>query len=180
MRPLSLIPVLLFAALFALLGYRLFLVGQGETPDMIPSVLIGKPMPDFRLPPQEPGRPEVTSDAIRGKITLINFFASWCAPCRVEHPSLVALARDKRIQLIGIAYKDRPNDLRDWLQRQGNPYDAIGLDDDGRVAIEFGVYGIPESYLIDRDGRIRFKQTGPFSESNIAEKLIPLIEKLSR
>lgn len=180
MRPLFLIPILLFAALFALLGYRLFLVGKGETPDVIPSVMIGKPMPDFRLPPLWPDQPEMTPEAVRGQVTLINFFASWCAPCRAEHPYLTALARDGGIRLIGIAYKDRPDDAKDWLRRLGDPYDAIGVDGDGRAAIEFGVYGVPESYLIDRDGRIRFKQTGPFSEADIAEKLIPLIEELSR
>lgn len=180
MRPLAIIPILLFLALAGVLGYRLLLVEQGNTPDLIPSVLIDKPAPAFALPGIEPGQAGLALADIEGKVALVNFFASWCVPCRIEHPLLAGLARTPGLTLVGINYKDKPEDAGPWLKRLGNPFAAIGADREGRVAIDFGVYGVPESYLIDREGRIRYKQVGPLSEAAIKDTILPLVAELNR
>lgn len=151
---------------------------------VIPSVLIGKSAPDLDLLPLEgligDGQqvPALTSAVVEGKVTLVNVWASWCVPCRAEHPLLMALAQDERINLVGINYKDQtPNALR-FLGELGNPYAAVGVDPRGVAAIDWGVYGIPETYLLDRDGKIVFKQIGPFSPDSIREGLLPEIEKV--
>ena len=140
--------------------------------------MISKPAPEFDLPPLVLDRPGLKLGDLKGKVTLVNFFASWCVPCRVEHPLLSQLA--DRVNLVGVAYKDKPEDSRAWLSRLGDPYKALAMDRDGRVGIDFGVYGVPESYLIDKNGVIRFKQTGPFSPDDIAQKLIPMLAELQK
>jgi DsbE subfamily thiol:disulfide oxidoreductase len=178
------VPFAVFAVLVAFFGWRLVLITRGDAPNLIPSVMIDKPAPGFDLPPLVLDRPGAASDALSGKVTLINFFSSWCIPCRAEHPLLVDMMnRDGvkgRLRLVGIDYKDKPEDGRGWLARLGDPYDALGMDRDGRVGIDFGVYGVPESYLIDRQGRIRYKQVGPFTPEDIQEKLLPLLAELSK
>lgn len=149
----------------------------------IPSVLIGTQAPALDLPPLEglvrDGQqvPALSTALVEGKVTLVNVWASWCVPCRAEHPLLMALARDERINLVGINYKDKtPNALR-FLGELGNPYAAVGVDPNGISAIDWGVYGIPETYLLDRNGVITFKQIGPFSPDTIRDELLPQIEK---
>lgn len=180
----TLLPLGVFLVLVAFFGWRLVLITKGDAPNMIPSVMIDKPAPGFDLPPLVLDRPGLKSTDLGGKVTLVNFFSSWCIPCRSEHPLLVDLMGQSsvkgRLQLVGIDYKDKPEDGRGWLSRLGNPYDAIAMDRDGRVGIDFGVYGVPESYLIDRQGRIRYKQVGPFTPDDIREKLMPLVAELNK
>jgi len=173
------LPFWIFLALVAVFAYRLLLVDEGNTPDLIPSVMVGKPAPRFELPPLlEGGKVFQTSD-LKGKVTLVNFFASWCIPCRAEHKYLYALT-DSGIVLVGVAYKNDPNDTRDWLENYGNPYTQLVVDREGITAIDFGVYGVPESYLIDKQGIIRFKQTGPITPYVIEKQLLPMIRELNK
>jgi DsbE subfamily thiol:disulfide oxidoreductase len=178
-RFLPLLPVLVFLVLVGFFVRRLELIREGQTPDIIPSVMINRPMPDFRLASLTEGKPDVSAAGLKGRVVLIDIFASWCLPCRVEHP-LLAEIKKAGIDLIGINYKDKPQNARGWLQEMGDPYDAIGMDGDGRVAIDFGTYGVPESYLIDKQGVIRFKQIGPLTEDVIRDKLLPLAKELGK
>jgi cytochrome c biogenesis protein CcmG/thiol:disulfide interchange protein DsbE len=118
-------------------------------------------VPAFALEPLDPAAPILDSASIAGEIVLVNFFASWCVPCRVEHPLLQRLARDEGLAIYGIVYKDEPAAIRRWLDDLGNPYAAVAIDPASRTAIDFGVYGVPETYVIDGDGRIRFRFAGP-------------------
>jgi cytochrome c-type biogenesis protein CcmF len=172
-----LVPLLGFAVVVGFFAWRIYLIKQGEAPDLIPSVMINKPAPEFDLPPLLPGQPRFTTAALQGKVTLVNFFASWCIPCREEHPALPEVTRAGMV-LIGIDYKDEPAAATAWLDELGNPYRLIAVDAQGRTGINFGVYGVPESYLIDKHGIIRFKQTGPLTQDIIDGQLIPLAEKL--
>ncbi|MDE2184475.1 MAG: heme lyase CcmF/NrfE family subunit [Alphaproteobacteria bacterium] len=171
-----LIPFLVFAVLVGIFLYRLHLVEEGFAPNLIPSVMINKAAPSFDLPPLVDGLPGVKTSDLKGHVTLVNFFASWCGPCREDHPMLSQIPGN--IRLVGISYKDRAEDAKAWLAELGNPYKAIGVDAHGQTGINFGVYGVPESYLIDKNGVIRFKQTGPLTPEIIRDKLIPLAEKL--
>ncbi len=173
------VPVLAFVGLAGIFVYRLYLAEEGFTPDLIPSVLINRAAPAFDLPPLFDGKPGLKTADLRGKVTLVNFFASWCAPCREEHPVLSQITK-AGIILVGINYKDRPQDATAWLTELGNPYNLIATDFKGSAGIDFGVYGVPESYLIDKQGVIRFKQTGPLTPDDIKNKLIPLAEKLNK
>ena len=173
------LPMAIFLTLVGFFFYRLVLIEKGNTPNMIPSVMINRPVPVFALPSLITGKPPVASAALKGKVTLIDVFASWCVPCRVEHP-LLASIKEAGIALVGINYKDRPEDALLWLEKLGNPYDAIASDRDGRVAIDFGVYGVPESYLIDKQGVIHFKQTGPLTPEDIRDRLLPLAKELNK
>jgi cytochrome c biogenesis protein CcmG, thiol:disulfide interchange protein DsbE len=176
---LVLLPLIAFIAVAAL-----FYVGlkQGD-PSLLPSALIGKPMPKTDLPPipglDRDGKPVPgLNDAMfKDKVTLVNVWASWCIPCHDEVPFLEALSRDKRVQLVGINYKDAPGDARRFLGRYGNPYAASGADRSGRESINWGVYGVPETYLIGRDGRVHYKLVGPITADNLAATLEPQIEK---
>lgn len=173
------LPVTVFLVLVGFLAYRLQLINNGNMPNMIPSVMIDRPMPLFDLPSLIEGKPALTSESLKGRVTLIDVFASWCVPCRAEHPYLSEIKKSGLV-LIGINYKDKPKDALVWLEKLGNPYDAIGSDLDGRVGIDFGVYGVPESYLIDKQGIIRFKQTGPLTPEDIQNNLLPLIKELNK
>ena len=168
----------MFLILAGMFYWRIVMMERGDMPNNIPSPMISKPAPEFDLPPLVLDRPGLKLGDLKGKVTLVNFFASWCVPCRVEHPLLSQLA--DRVNLVGVAYKDKPEDSRAWLSRLGDPYKALAMDRDGRVGIDFGVYGVPESYLIDKNGVIRFKQTGPFSPDDIAQKLIPMLAELQK
>jgi DsbE subfamily thiol:disulfide oxidoreductase len=166
------VPLLGFAVLAGFFIWRLHLVEEGIAPNLIPSVLIDRPAPTFDLPPLLAGERGFKTADLRGKVTLINFFASWCVACREEHPYLPQIVK-AGIVLVGIDYKDRPQDARAWLAELGNPYPNIAVDAHGRTGIDFGVYGMPESYLIDKRGVIRFKQTGPLTPDIINNQLIP-------
>jgi DsbE subfamily thiol:disulfide oxidoreductase len=179
MRILFLIPIVIFSALIGFFAFRLILIERGDTPDKIPSVMIGKPAPTFDLPALLPPKPGLKTDDLQGKVTLINFFMPGCAPCRAEHPLLMEMAgHDAR--LAGINFKSKPADAEAWLQKVGNPYDAIGSDEGNKTAIDFGVYGVPETYLIDKHGIIRFKQIGPLTPDIVRDKLLPMMKELNR
>jgi cytochrome c biogenesis protein CcmG/thiol:disulfide interchange protein DsbE len=176
-RLLYLLPAIVFAALIAYLAQRL---QSDRDVRVLPSALIDKPAPAFALPPLLEGGAGLTAADLRGQVSLVNFFASWCVPCRAEHPLLMRLAREEGLPVNGIAYKDRPDDARAFLDELGNPFARIGADLDGRTAIEFGVYGVPETYLVDREGRIRFRHVGPLTPEAIARDLLPLAAELAR
>jgi cytochrome c biogenesis protein CcmG, thiol:disulfide interchange protein DsbE len=171
---LYLLPVALFTALLA--G---FYVGLGRNPDVLPSPLIDKPAPQFALPPLKPGEKGLTTADLKGHVSIVNAFASWCAPCRQEHAVLNALAATKRAPIYGIDYKDQPKVARAWIAELGDPYTRIGADD-GRVGIEWGVYGVPETYIVDKAGRIRYKHVGPLSEADLQRAILPLIARLEK
>lgn len=176
---LVLLPLVLFAALAALFYVRL---GAGD-PSKIPSALIGRPAPQTVLPALEgltrdgAPVPGLDPDDFKGKVSIVNVFASWCVPCHDEAPLLIKLAEDKRIRMVGINYKDAAGNARRFLGRHGNPFDAVGTDANGRGAIEWGVYGVPETFIVGRDGRIAHKLVGPVTETNLETVLKPEIEK---
>ncbi|HEY6024404.1 MAG TPA: DsbE family thiol:disulfide interchange protein [Pseudolabrys sp.] len=179
---LILLPLVAFIALAALFLYRL---GTGD-PSVLPSALIGHPAPVTDLPPL-PGLelngkpiPGLSNATFQGAVTLVNVWASWCVPCRDEVPFLDQLSKDQRIQLVGINYKDAPDDARRFLNRFGNPFVATGRDTSGRTSIDWGVYGVPETFLIGRDGRIAYKLVGPITAENLARTLEPEIAKALR
>lgn len=178
---LVLLPLVVFAALAALFLFQLTLGGD---PQKIPSALINKPAPDFTLQPVEGLLADGTQVPgfgradLAGKVSVVNVFASWCVPCRQEHPLLEDLARVDGIQLLGINYKDKPENARRFLGSLGNPYDRIGADDAGRTAIEWGVYGVPETFIVDAKGMIRYKFIGPLSPSSYREVFLPELQKV--
>lgn len=178
---LALIPLVVFAGFAAIAGKMLYEQDvNGKDVSTIPSALIGKHAPTLALPPLEGSQvPALTDAAIKGKLTLVNVFASWCVPCRQEHPMLKELAKDSRITLVGINYKDRNDNALRFLGELGNPYSAIGVDPKGQAAIDWGVYGIPETYLVAPDGTILYKRVGPFDERSVTQELLPAIEKAS-
>jgi cytochrome c-type biogenesis protein CcmF len=171
------LPAVAFLALIGVFFWRLNQTGEGDTPNLVPSVLIGKPAPSFDRPPLYPGKPGFKTSDLKGHVTLVNFFASWCVPCRVEHPMLGLVAKSG-ITVVGIAYKDKPEAAQSLLAELGNPYARVVTDAGGRTGIDFGVYGVPESYLIDKNGIIRFKATGPLTEDMLKTSILPLSEKL--
>jgi cytochrome c biogenesis protein CcmG/thiol:disulfide interchange protein DsbE len=178
-RILTLVPLAVFLALTGLFLVRLF---SGD-PGRIPSALIGHPVPATDLPPvpglerDGKGIPGIAAADFRGRVTLVNVWASWCVPCHDEAPFLLDLAGDTRIRLVGINYKDQPDNARRFLNRYGNPFAAAGADHNGRAAIEWGVYGVPETFLVGRDGRIAYKLVGPIDAENFAKQVKPQIEK---
>ncbi|MEA2952603.1 MAG: cytochrome c biosis protein CcmG, thiol:disulfide interchange protein DsbE [Alphaproteobacteria bacterium] len=173
------LPLVLFLALAALFYFRL---GVGD-PGNIPSALIGRPVPETNLPPlsglEREGQPVpgITPSLFQGGVTLVNVWASWCVPCHDEAPLLQQLSQDKRIQIVGIDYKDVADNARRFLGRYGNPFAAMGTDASGRASIEWGVYGVPETYVVSRDGRIAFKLIGPITPENLNRQVKPEIEK---
>jgi cytochrome c biogenesis protein CcmG, thiol:disulfide interchange protein DsbE len=164
-------------ALFLLVGTFLA-IGLTRDPGTLPSALVGKPAPEFALPPL-PGRdPEgLTRADLGGEPMLVNVFASWCVPCRIEHPVLNRLA-EQGVPIHGINYKDRPEDAEAWLAELGDPFRRVGTDRDGRVAIEWGVYGVPETFVVDKDGRIAHRHVGPLQPRDLERTILPLLEKL--
>ncbi len=175
-RLLFLLPLLVFLALAAVFLMQLF---SGRDTSLVPSALIGRDAPQTDLPPLEGmSLLGLSSNAFAGKITLVNVWGSWCLPCRQEHPLLMQLARDERFVIAGLNYKDKPENARRFLGDLGNPYDAIGVDQNGRAAIDWGVYGVPETFLVGPEGRIRYKHVGPFTPESVQNDLMPEIEKL--
>jgi cytochrome c biogenesis protein CcmG/thiol:disulfide interchange protein DsbE len=178
-RLLMALPLIVFAGLAVLFWLRL---GSGD-PSRIPSALIGHPAPQITLPPlagltadgaQVPG---LDPQMFKGKVSIVNVWASWCAPCHDEAPLFTVLAADKRLQLVGINYKDAPDNARRFLGRYGNPYGVVGVDGNGRAAIEWGVYGVPETFIVGRAGTIVYKLVGPVTPENIDIVLKPEIDK---
>lgn len=176
-RSLALVPVLLFASLAFILWWGLY-----GNPRDVPSTMIGRPVPAFQLPELAgAGVPGFAAADLKGKgVLLVNVFASWCVPCREEHPLLMQLSTRGDIRLYGINNKDRPEDAMRFLTRLGQPFAAIGTDGSGRVSIDWGVYGVPESFIVDNDGIIRFKWIGPMTPESIEKVIVPEIEKAKK
>lgn len=168
--------ILPLTAFVALLAY--FSIGLQRDPSRIPSVLIDKPAPQFDLPAIEGRDVGFSTDDLKGEVSLVNFFGSWCVSCRIEHPLLMQLAQEGEIPIYGIDWKDPPGAGAAWLERHGDPYTLIGDDADGRVAIDFGITGAPETFIIDRSGRIRYKYAGPITPQIWEQDLLPIIRKL--
>lgn len=174
-RILFLLPLAMFLALSAVFLMQLF---SGRDTSLVPSALIGKPAPQTELAPLEgSGLPGLSTADFAGKVTLVNVWGSWCVPCRQEHPLLMQLAQDERFELAGLNYKDKPENARRFLGDLGNPFDRIGVDASGRTAIDWGVYGVPETFLVGPDGTIRYKHVGPFTPESIRDDLMPAVEK---
>ena len=169
------IPLLVFLLMAVFLG-----IGLTMNPRDIPSPLIGKMVPEFSLPPVKGGTLGLASADLRGEVSVVNVFASWCVACREEHPILMGIKKKGIVPLHGLNYKDKPDDARAWLDEMGDPYTRIGADIAGRVAIDWGVYGVPETFVIDRDGRIAYKHIGAVTPEVLRDKLIPLIRKLQQ
>ena len=177
-RPSTAIPAAVFALLAAVFGFYLHQIGTGEkNAAQVPSVLIGKPAPEFDLPPIEGMDGGLKTADLQGRVAMVNVFASWCPPCRQEHPLLMRLAR-AGVPIYGINIKDKPKDARAFLRRLGNPYRRIGADLSGRVSIDWGVYGYPETFILDRTGRVRYKHVGPILARDLETRIVPLLKKL--
>lgn len=166
-------PVIVFVALAGLLGW-----GLNRDPREIPSTMIGKPVPQFSLPPVK-GRTLGLSDAdLKGEVSLVNVFASWCVACREEHPLLLKLKTDGVVPIHGLDYKDPPDDAARWLNTFGDPYTRTAADLNGRVSIDWGVYGVPETFVIGKDGRIAYKHIGPLTQEVLDRTILPLVTRL--
>ena len=167
------VPVALFAALAVALG-----IGLGRDPSVLPSALLGKSAPEFDLPAVPGFGPGLSNETLKGQVSLVNVFASWCVSCLIEHPLLVELHEAGDIAVYGLNYKDAPEDAAAWLTKYGNPYDATGADSDGRVGIEWGVYGVPETFVVDSEGRIVYKYIGPVTREAWQNNILPIIQEL--
>ena len=171
-----LLALLPLVALVALLG--VFALNINRDPSLIQSVLIDKPAPQFALPAVDgTGVPGFDTAALAGEVTVVNVFASWCIPCRDEHPVLEALKSQTGVRLFGMNQKDAPENAVAFLTELGNPYDAIGADGNGRASIDWGVYGVPETFIVDAKGVIRFKHVGPLGMDDLASEIIPAIDR---
>jgi cytochrome c biogenesis protein CcmG, thiol:disulfide interchange protein DsbE len=169
------LPLAVFVVLVGFLYAGLF-----RDPREIPSPLVGKPAPQFTLAQlHEPAKSLGTAD-LKGKVWLLNVWASWCVSCRVEHPLLMEMAKANVVPLIGLNYKDRNAEGKAWLAEHGNPYTASVVDADGRVGIDWGVYGVPETFVVDKQGVIRYKQIGPVTAEALERRILPLVRELQR
>lgn len=169
-----LLPLALFAVVVGFLA-----VGLGLNPREVPSPLIGKPAPDFALPRLDDPQRVVRRDELLGQVWMLNVWASWCTPCREEHPIVIDVARRGLAPVYGLNYKDNRAAALQWLAGLGDPYRATLFDVDGRVGIDFGVYGVPETFVIDREGIVRFKHTGPLTPAVVRERIEPLLRDLN-
>jgi cytochrome c biogenesis protein CcmG/thiol:disulfide interchange protein DsbE len=172
-RLLLALPATGFVALAGMFAWEL-----SRDPSTLPSTLIGRTVPEFSLPPVEGRTLGLSSGDLKGKVSLVNFFASWCVPCRVEHPLFLDLHKKGAVPIHGINYKDRPEDAARWLNQRGDPYTRTGADLDGRVGIDWGVYGLPETFVIDAGGRIAYKHIGVLTEQALAGTILPLVDEL--
>jgi cytochrome c biogenesis protein CcmG/thiol:disulfide interchange protein DsbE len=170
-----LLPLGVFILLLVFLG-----VGLNLNPHEVPSPLIGKPAPAFNLPALDNPAATFAQKDMLGKVWLLNVWASWCVACREEHPLLVEFSRTGAVPIVGLDYKDARVDGMRWLQDMGNPYQTVAFDAEGRVGIDYGVYGVPETYVIDRQGVIRYKQIGPITPEILRDKVMPLVKELQK
>ena len=168
-----LLPLVIFAVVVGFLA-----VGLTLNPREVPSPLVGKPAPDFSLPQLYDQEKVFSSKELIGKVWLLNFWASWCSGCKTEHPVLMQLAQSGAVPIYGMDYKDQREEALTWLRQWGNPYPVIAMDQSGRVGIDYGVYGVPETYVIDKQGVIRYKQIGPLDDDVVAKKILPLVKEL--
>jgi cytochrome c biogenesis protein CcmG/thiol:disulfide interchange protein DsbE len=175
-----LIPLIVLLALAGVLGKRLLDIEQGKDPSLIPTVLLDTPVPELNIPPL-PGRGEaLTTSDFKGQVSLVNIWGSWCVACLSEHPLLLAISEEGKIPVHGIAWRDEPDHSLAWLARHGDPYSKIGQDPRSEAAIAFGVMAAPETFIVDADGIIRFKQTGPITPEVWRDTMKPLIDELKR
>lgn len=166
-----LLPVVVLAAMVALFAYNI-----GRDPTRVPSPLIGKPAPAFDLATLAGTPTRMTVADLKGHPAVVNFFASWCVACKIEHPYLLQLARQDHVAIVGVDYKDDDTALRQWLEQHGDPYQTILLDHDGRMGIDWGVYGVPETFVLDAAGVIRYKQIGPMTPDDWRRHVQPLLQ----
>lgn len=176
-RPLFLLPLLLLAAFVVWISGPLL---SNRDSQALPSALVDKPLPAFALPALAGRADGVASTDFGGKPMLLNVFASWCMPCLAEHPVMTKLGKEDGIPVLAINYKDKPVDVLAWLRRNGDPYLRIGADPDGRTAIDLGVYGVPETFVIDKEGRIRHRHPGPLTPDIVDTKIRPLLAELAK
>ncbi|MGJ8534312.1 MAG: DsbE family thiol:disulfide interchange protein [Alphaproteobacteria bacterium] len=180
-RMLAFVPLLIFAGLAALFFIQL---SRGGGSNVVPSALIGAAVPQVELAALDGLKnsgvqvPGLSPDQMKGRVSIVNIWASWCAPCRAEHPILVELSEDERFQVIGINYKDKPSNALRFLGSLGNPYDIVGVDEDGRSSIEWGVYGVPETFIVDADGKIAHKHVGPLSTASMESSFMPALSEV--
>lgn len=167
------IPFTLFLVVVGFLA-----VGLRLNPREIPSPLVGKAAPVFSLPQLHEEGKTFSPSEMAGQVWLLNFWASWCGGCKTEHPVLMQLAKSGAVPIYGMDYKDKRDEALTWLRQWGNPYPIVGVDEVGRVGIDYGVYGVPETYVIDKQGVIRYKQIGPLNEEVLANKILPLVKEL--
>jgi len=167
------LPLAFFVVLAAVLG-----VGLSLNPREVPSPFIGRPAPAFSLPQLQDPALRLGAGELKGQVWMLNVWASWCAPCREEHPLLVSLAREQAVPIIGLNYKDDPRNAQEWLLRLGDPYKVSVIDRDGRAGIDYGVYGVPETFVIDRAGIVRFKHVGPLTQEVWTREVQPLLQQL--
>lgn len=175
LRVAFLIPIAIFLGLAVVLGW-----GLTRNPKEIPSALIGRPVPEFDLPAVRGRKLRLSSAKLKDEVSLVNVFASWCTACRYEHPLLMRLKAEGTVPIHGLNYKDKPADAAQWLDTLGDPYTRTGADRDGRVAIDWGVYGVPETFVVSAEGRIVHKHIGPITEKDLVETILPLVERLRR
>jgi cytochrome c biogenesis protein CcmG/thiol:disulfide interchange protein DsbE len=168
------IPLVVFLALAAFLA-----VGLTRDPREIPSPFIGRAAPGFKLEQLADASAAFTPEEMKGKVWLLNVWASWCVACRVEHPLLVEMSKQKAVPIVGLNYKDKRDEGLQWLRRFGDPYSLSAYDVDGKVGIDYGVYGVPETFVIDKQGVIRYKQIGPITPEALEKKIMPLVRKLN-
>ena len=168
-------PVVVFAGLAVALGW-----GLTRDPKVLPSALIDKPVPDFNLPPVKGRTLGLASADLSDEVSIVNVFASWCLPCKAEHPIWMDLKARNVVPIHGLNYKDTPDDASAWLNRLGDPYKRTGADLDGRVAIDWGVYGVPETFIVSADGRIAYKHVGPVTQEIADGTLMPIVDRLLR
>jgi cytochrome c biogenesis protein CcmG, thiol:disulfide interchange protein DsbE len=176
-RLVYLLPVALFLVVAGYFAWQL--VRPNYDPRTLPSAMIDKPAPAFDLASLK-GDGDFARDELKGQVVLVNFFASWCIPCRAEQPVLMQLARDAKATVYGISYKDKPEASRAFLAETGDPFARIAVDASGRTAIDFGLYGVPETYVVDRVGIIRFRQVGPLDPDTLAKQVLPLLAELAK
>ena len=167
------LPLAVFIVMAVILG-----IGLTKDPRLVPSPLIGKPVPEFSLPPVQGHTLGLATADLKGEVALVNVFASWCVACREEHPVLLELAKKGIVPIHGLDYKDKPADGQAWLDELGDPYTRTGADIAGRVGIDWGVYGVPETFVVDRNGVIAYKQIGPVTPKALEDTILPLVRKL--
>jgi len=167
------LPLVIFVLMVGLLGYGLRL-----DPKKVPSPLIDKPAPAFSLAMLDAPSRQLTTADMAGQVWVLNVWASWCVSCRAEHAVITALANKNLVSVIGLNYKDEPDDATRWLEQFGNPYTASVMDGDGRVGIDWGVYGVPETFIIGADGMIKYKHIGPVTHESLEQKILPMLKEL--
>lgn len=173
MKYLFILPLIVFLGMSGFLARGLFL-----DPSKLPSPLIDKPAPHIQLPQLHTPDSQFNSADMIGQVWMLNVWASWCTACRVEHPFFIALSENRLLPIVGLNYKDKPEEAKTWLNQLGNPYAFIAADTDGGVGIDWGVYGVPETFIIGRKGRIRYKHVGPVDQQSMDETILPLIKTL--